>query len=65
MNMGWINLSQKVIVWHHKASYTEKGAVRIYHEFVEEIYKSVLRLTVWHHKLRRVMINNAPLDRFV
>ena len=34
--------------------------VRIYHECEVGREKSVLRITVWHHEVCRVMINNAP-----
>ena len=39
--------------------------IRIYHELVNRIVKSVPSVTVWHHKLCLVMPNSDPRDRFV
>ena len=48
---------------HSKTSSLVGKNMRIYHEFVDRIDKSVLRVTVWHHKALSDVSDRS--DRFV
>ena len=41
----------------------ENETIRIHHECEDGIGKSVPRITVWHHKVYRVMTNGDPDQR--
>ena len=42
----------------NKKNYSDNEHIRIQHECEDEIEKSILRITDWHHKACRVMTND-------